>query len=396
MSESVFARDCAAKGFLNPLVVISILTWNDWQSTQKCLESVRRLDYPNFLIVVVDNGSRDGSAEKIKAWARENLGPGHLLAEYTQETALQGGEEQTEEALDRTASPAELLLICNEENLGFTGGNNVSISYALCRPRAADYVLLLNNDAWLEPDCLTQLVGADQRADAGMIQVNFGGPPLTKPGIPARRGRTPDRNGSSSNEDLRGPVTEARSVRTASVDPAPNRDTGNRREALDSHSDLIPVSYTNGAGVLVRRDVLEAVKRFQGSYLDERIFVYLEDFALSLVACNLGYKPHLAKRAIGHHRGMSGSGGKWGPIQFYYGTRNMFYLAENLPELERRRFRLIYPLSGIGRVVKYLAMGRYGSARAALWGMIDAYRGVTGKWREHDRQAGQARHGRFH
>jgi GT2 family glycosyltransferase len=159
---------------------------------------------------------------------------------------------------------------------------------------------------------------------------------------------------------------------------------------------VIPVRFASGGGLLVRRDVLEAVERFQGSYLDERLFLYGDDFALSLVASNLGYKPHLAKRATGHHRGMTSTGGKWGPIQFYYDTRNMFYVADNLPELERRRYRLLFPLTRMGRVVKYLAKGRYGCARAALWGMIDAYRGVTGKWREHDRQAGQARHGRFH
>ena len=58
----------------SPLVVISILNWNGWKDTLECLESVRRLDYPNFLTVVVDNGSWNGSADKIKAWAEANLG----------------------------------------------------------------------------------------------------------------------------------------------------------------------------------------------------------------------------------------------------------------------------------------------------------------------------------
>lgn len=376
-------------------VVISILNWNGWQHTLECLESVRRLDYPNYLIVVVENGSWDGSAEKIKAWARENLGPVHLLAAYTRETALKGGEEQIEKALERTPSPAKLVLICNEENLGFTGGNNVSISYALCRPCAAKYVLLLNNDAWLEPDCLTQLVRADRRADAGLVEATLRRPALTKTDIRASKRKTADRNGSSPNQGFKRSGTEARNGSTAPVDSAPNGDTGNHREALDPHSDLISVRWTNGGALLVRRDLLEAVKRFQGNYLDERIFVYQEDYALSLLAGNLGYKPHLAKRAVGYHRGMTSTGGKWGPCQFYYGTRNLFYLADNLPELERRRFRLIYPLKGVGRVFKYLARGRYGIARAALWGMIDAYRGVTGKWRDHDRQAKLWLHSQF-
>jgi len=368
-------------------VVISVLNWNGWQHTLECLESLRRLDYPNYLTVVVENGSWDGSAEKIKAWARENLGPGHLLAEYRRETALKGGEEQIEKALDRTASPAKLVLICNEENLGFTGGNNVSISYALCRPSAADYVLLLNNDAWLEGDCLTQLVSADQRADAGMVEATLKLPTLTEFGPQATGGKITGGNGSAPNEDLRRPVKEAGNRRMSPTARAPKGDTGDHREALDSHSDLIPVRFANGGALLVRRDLLEAAKRFQGSYLDERLFLYQDDYALSLLAGNLGFKPHVARRAVGYHRGRTSTGGDWGPYQFYYGTRNMFYLADNMPELERRRFRLFYPVTGIGRVFKYLAKGRYGIARAALWGMIDAYRGVTGKWREHDRQA---------
>lgn len=89
-----------------PKVLISILNWNGWRDTLECLESVRRLDYPNYLTVVVDSGSWDDSAERIKAWAHENLGAGHVLADYTQEIALQGGDPQTEEVLDRTGSPA--------------------------------------------------------------------------------------------------------------------------------------------------------------------------------------------------------------------------------------------------------------------------------------------------
>ena len=90
-----------------PLVAISILNWNGWEDTLECLESVRRLDYPNFLTVVVDNGSSNGSADKIKAWAEKNLGPGHVIADYSRETALAGGDLETEQALDgaATASP---------------------------------------------------------------------------------------------------------------------------------------------------------------------------------------------------------------------------------------------------------------------------------------------------
>jgi hypothetical protein len=45
-----------------PKVSIIIFNWNGLQDTLECLESVFKLDYPNFEVIVVDNGSTDDSA----------------------------------------------------------------------------------------------------------------------------------------------------------------------------------------------------------------------------------------------------------------------------------------------------------------------------------------------
>jgi len=52
-----------------PKVAIIILNWNGWEDTIECLESVFRNTYQNYQVIVVDNGSTNGSIEKIKAWA---------------------------------------------------------------------------------------------------------------------------------------------------------------------------------------------------------------------------------------------------------------------------------------------------------------------------------------
>lgn len=103
-----------------PRVSIIILNWNSFEVTLDCLVSLRKMDYRNFEVVLVDNGSVDSSADK--------------LAE----------------------SAPEVRLIRNPVNLGFTGGNNVGIRNAL--ERNPDYLLLLNNDTIVAPDFLTQLV----------------------------------------------------------------------------------------------------------------------------------------------------------------------------------------------------------------------------------------------
>lgn len=115
-----------------PLVILVILNWNNATDTLECLESVACLDYPNFRVLVVDNGSSDGSASRIRA-------------EHPEVEVIETGE-----------------------NLGYAGGNNVGLSHAL--RGESRYVFLLNNDVTIEPRCLTQLVGAgEQKPDAAFL-----------------------------------------------------------------------------------------------------------------------------------------------------------------------------------------------------------------------------------
>ena len=53
-----------------PKVAIIILNYNNWQDTIECLESVLRNDYPNYQVIVIDNGSPNNSIEYIKEWAK--------------------------------------------------------------------------------------------------------------------------------------------------------------------------------------------------------------------------------------------------------------------------------------------------------------------------------------
>src|SRR3954467_11696399 len=103
-----------------PRVSLVILNWNSYRVTLDCLLSLRKMDYRNFEVVLVDNGSVDGSASKLQ----ENV--------------------------------PEIRLIRNASNLGFAGGCNVGIRDAL--RRGTDYVLLLNNDTVVASDFLIQLV----------------------------------------------------------------------------------------------------------------------------------------------------------------------------------------------------------------------------------------------
>ena len=54
-----------------PKVAIIILNWNGWRDTIECLESLRQIEYPDYQIIVVDNGSTNGSIDKIHEWAQQ-------------------------------------------------------------------------------------------------------------------------------------------------------------------------------------------------------------------------------------------------------------------------------------------------------------------------------------
>lgn len=153
----------------SPSVGVCVLNWNGWRDTLECVRSLRQQDYPNFVTIVLDNHSLNDSVEQIRAWARKNLPESSAFAEYSGCAARAGGEGQKDSNLRSVKSSDRLVLICNEDNTGFTGGCNTVIDYALRRGQQLDYVFLINNDATLEPDCLSQLMAVAKESGKGIV-----------------------------------------------------------------------------------------------------------------------------------------------------------------------------------------------------------------------------------
>jgi GT2 family glycosyltransferase len=127
-----------------PLVYIIILNWNGWQDTIECLESVWQINYPNYRIVLCDNDSQDRSLEHIKQWLDcRPIATTYL--EYSQAKAIEDNYNH------------KITLVQTGRNLGFAGGNNIGIKYALSDSDCA-YVWILNNDTTIDPDSLNALV----------------------------------------------------------------------------------------------------------------------------------------------------------------------------------------------------------------------------------------------
>jgi GT2 family glycosyltransferase len=105
---------------VRPKVAIIIVTWNGKDDCLTCLASLRNLVPPKPSIIVVDNGSTDGTAGAV------------------------------------TARFPEVSLLTTPVNLGFAGGNNLGIERALAE--GAEYICLLNNDTVVDPHFLEELL----------------------------------------------------------------------------------------------------------------------------------------------------------------------------------------------------------------------------------------------
>jgi len=155
---------------------IVLLNWHGWRDTIACLESVLQSLNSPFRVVVCDNNSTDGSLSKISAWARGEISA--VEPQNQRLRALVGGATRPLEHAVFTATEVHsgcvtdkgepLILIDNQENLGFAAGNNVGLRYALNQPDMS-HVWILNNDTLVDPYCLSGMHSRLQREAAPTV-----------------------------------------------------------------------------------------------------------------------------------------------------------------------------------------------------------------------------------
>lgn len=160
-------------------VAFIILNWNGWEDTIECLESVYQITYPLYEVIVVDNGSKDDSIERIKNYAEGKIKVESRFFEYSRENKPIYVKEYSKNELDSLVSRKEtitnpvsrknLILIKNDNNYGFAEGNNIGIRFALNNLNS-DYILLLNNDTVVDPHFLNELINvAESDSHIGVL-----------------------------------------------------------------------------------------------------------------------------------------------------------------------------------------------------------------------------------
>jgi GT2 family glycosyltransferase len=252
-------------------------------------------------------------------------------------------------------SPEEISRLCpqaalirNGENLGVSGGHNVGIRY--CLEQGFDYILFLNNDTVVSQDFLDRLVeSADERTMVAPKTYLHGQPGLL--------------------DDTVGDFDWRRGVWRGWLYGKPEPPGFERPREVSMASLcclLVPAAVFRDAGLM-----------------DERFFMYYEDFDFVARAKAAGYRLRLNPAAVIHHRKAASSGGVESPFKVYYASRNRLYLMRKHSSRPRFALFLVYFLATrVGYFVSYLARGQGRQLRAMLMGIADFFRGRLGRTRE--------------
>ncbi len=260
-----------------PVITVSIINYRTAQLTIQCLISVlaeiTRCPHITTHVVVVDNDSKDGSADEIDAWLLEN---------------------DPDKCVTMVRSP---------ENSGFSGGHNLGMS-----TREADFYLVLNSDAEVQPGLFEAITAA--AADA------------PKMGIFAPKLTWEDGRVQTSCFRFPGPKSEfIRGANTGYV----SRLLAPWSLSLSMPPKADDIQWVSFACVLIRHEMLAQI-----GPMDEGYFLYFEDSEYCLRARRAGWGTCYAQEgSVIHHRGGSG------PVKslasqykrmppYYYASRTRF------------------------------------------------------------------------
>jgi GT2 family glycosyltransferase len=278
-----------------PKVTIIVLNWNNVSDTLTCLESLSKLNYPDYTVLVVDNGSTDDSVAQIS-----------------------GRFPETE--LLRTGA-----------NLGYAEGNNVGVRHAL--RQKPDYVCVLNNDTILDPDCLRALVTeAESSPDIGIV-----GPKMY----------------FFEPTDM---VFAAGSVIDWKNGRLLHRGVWQRESEVSPLYTLGPedVDFVVGCCVLVRRRLVEQI-----GLLDPRYYLNFEDVDLCVRARQAGYRVRYTPEAILWHKVSASLGRGSPGNTYYMTRNSLLFFWTHLDGWRRWRAIARIVIRQVGHIAAWTVKSEY-------------------------------------
>lgn len=251
-------------------ICVIVLNYNGENDTQECILSLensqKTLDY-ELTIVIVDNKSKIDMSTDVKS-------------------------------IDKN-----IIFIKNKENLGYAGGNNVGIQYAL--EKEQDYILLLNNDTIIDKDAIFEMYKtADSNSSVGIVS----------PKIYFAKGYEFHKN-RYKKSDLGKVIWYVGGLMDW------NNLIGHHRgvDEVDrgQYDKRVEIELASGNCLFVRSDVFRKV-----GLLNTKYFLYYEDADFSMRVKKANFKIIYEPKAFLWHKNAVSAGGSGSVLQDYYITRN--------------------------------------------------------------------------
>ncbi|CAN5304381.1 glycosyltransferase family 2 protein [soil metagenome] len=270
-------------------IFIVVLNWNQPKLTIECIESLQKLKVlknQEVKIIIVDNGSTDNSVEQFRKLHLSKFG---------------------------------LEIMETNSNLGFAAGNNFGIKYA--QDKNADYVMILNNDTFVDSNLVTNLVNsAEKDKKIGMISPKI----YFAKGFEFHKKYTKNQLGkviwyAGGKMDWKNILGSNRGV-----------DEVDKKQ----YDKEIETDFATGACMFIRRETLKEIGLF-----NEKYFMYMEDVELSQRAKNKKWKVIYEPKGMLWHK-VAQSSGIGSELNDYFISRNRIMFGFKYANL-RTKFALI-------------------------------------------------------
>ena len=288
-----------------PLVYIILVNYNGYKDTIECVNSLKGINYSNYKIVIVDNASTNNSLEILKQTLNN------------------------------------CIIIESKKNLGFAGGNNLGIKYAL--KSNADYVLLLNNDTLEEPNFLNNMINSFNKDEKiGLVGCKI----MYYP----EKDKIWYGGGYINWFKFIGIHCGMKQIDKGQCDTEKE------------------IDFMTGCCMLIKREVFEKV-----GLLSEEYFMYFEDVDFCVKVKDAGYKIWYNPEAAIYHKVGFSSGGEESTFSIKWGTRNrLLFMNKYKNKVSKVSFalsKMFFYSTRMIRYIQYKFQGREDKARAIIEGI---------------------------
>lgn len=251
-------------------IAFIVLNHNGLEDTVDCLESLRKCTVDKYHVefIAVDNASNDGSREALSKWK-------------------------------------DIDLIANQDNLGFSGGNNLGIKRALLR--GANFIVILNNDTVVDKSFIVNLTPDFAKYDIVSPKIYFAG------GFEFHKKRY-KKNDLGKVIWYAGAKIDWQNIIGVHIG-VDEVDHGQFAKGYE-------IDLATGACMIVKREIFEKI-----GFFDDKYFLYLEDADFCVRAKKAGFRIFFEPKAVIWHKNASSVGGSGSKIQDYYITRNRLLFA---------------------------------------------------------------------